>query len=91
MHKLETKFAGGQKKLNSLENKMQSHVGNESRKSAFWKKSIYEDNKIRSQKSEIDQPENCARKIYEECLQLYCLVKKATEKLDNQHSVEHSD
>ena len=84
-------FAGGKKKLNSLENKMQSHLRNQSRKSGFCIKSSYEDNKMRSQKSEIDQPENCARKIYEECLQLYCLVKKATEKLDNQHSVEHSD
>ena len=83
LNKLEKKFAGGQKKLNSLENKMQSHVRNQSRKSGFWIKSSYEDNKIRSQKSEIDQPENCTRKIYEECLQLYCLVKKATEKLDN--------
>ena len=91
MNKLETKFDGGQKKLNSPENKMQSHVRNQSRKSGFWIKSSYEDNKIRSQKSEIDQPENYTRKIYEECLQLYSLVKKATEKLDNQHSMEHSD
>ena len=46
----------------------------------------YEDNKIRSKKSEIDQPENDARKVDEECVQLYGLVKNATEKLDNKIS-----
>ena len=39
-----------------------------------------------SQKREIDQSENGTRKIDEECLQLYGLVKKVTEKLDNQIS-----
>ena len=46
----------------------------------------YENNKIRSQKNKIDQPENDTRKIDDEHLQLYGLVKKATEKLDNQIS-----
>ena len=46
----------------------------------------YENNKIRSQKNKIDQPENDTRKIDDEYLQLYGLVKKATEKLDNQIS-----
>ena len=41
----------------------------------------YEDNKLRSQKSEIAQWKNDKRKIDEESLQLYGLVKKATENL----------
>ena len=46
----------------------------------------YENNKIRSRKNKIDQPENDTRKIDDDCVQLYGLVKKATEKLDNQIS-----
>ena len=41
----------------------------------------YEDNKFRSQKSEIAQWKNDKRRIDEESLQLYGLVKKATENL----------
>ena len=41
----------------------------------------YEDNKLRSRKSEIAQWENDKRKTDEESLQLYGLVKKATENL----------
>ena len=44
----------------------------------------YEYNKSRSQKSEIAQWKNDKRKIDEETLQLFGLVKKATEKLMNQ-------
>ena len=44
----------------------------------------YEYNKSSSQKSEIAQWKNDKRKIDEETLQLYGLVKKATEKLMNQ-------
>ena len=44
----------------------------------------YEDNKIRPQKSEIAQWRNYERRIDEESLQLYGLVKKATKKLMNQ-------
>ena len=46
----------------------------------------YEDSKIRSQKGKIDQPEHDTRKINEESLQCYGLIKKATEKLENQIS-----
>ena len=46
----------------------------------------YENNKIRSRKNKIDQPENDTRKTDDDCVQLYGLVKKATEKLDNQIS-----
>ena len=46
----------------------------------------YEYNKSRSQKREIAQWKNDKRKIDEETLQLYGLVKKATEKLMNQIS-----
>ena len=35
LNKLETNFVKGQRKLNSLENKMQSHVPNQSRKVRF--------------------------------------------------------
>ena len=42
--------------------------------------------KFRSQKNEIDQTENDTRQIDEECVQLCGLVKKATEKLENQVS-----
>ena len=44
----------------------------------------HEDNKIRSQNSEISQGKNYERKTDEESLQLYGLVKKATKKLMNQ-------
>ena len=46
----------------------------------------YEDNKIRSLKSEIAQWKNDKRKIDEQRLQLFGLVKKATEELMNQVS-----
>ena len=46
----------------------------------------YEDNKIRSLKSEIAQWKNDKRKIDERRLQLFGLVKKATEELMNQVS-----
>ena len=49
-----------------------------------WK--TYNDNKITSQKCEIAQWKNDKRKIDEERLQLYGLVKKATERLMNQIS-----
>ena len=42
--------------------------------------------KFRSQKCEIYQLENDTRQTDEECLQLCGLVKKATEKLENQIS-----
>ena len=41
----------------------------------------YEDNKLRSQKSEIGLWINDSRKIDEESLELYGLVKKAPENL----------
>ena len=49
-----------------------------------WK--TYNDNKITSQECEIAQWKNDKRKIDEESLQLYGLVKKATERLMNQIS-----
>ena len=43
-----------------------------------------EDNKIRSQKCEIDQWKNDKREIDGETLQLYGLIKKAEDKAMNQ-------
>ena len=50
------------------------------------RKLAYKDNQIKSQKLEIAQLKDDIRKIDEDCLQLYGLVKKATDKLDNQMS-----
>ena len=50
------------------------------------RKLAYKDNQIKSQKLEIAQLKDDIRKIDEDCLQLHGLVKKTTDKLENQMS-----
>ena len=77
MNKLEAKFAQGEKLQKCKESKQL--IRNLKRKLA------YKDNQIKSQKLEIAQLKDGIRKIDEDCLQLYGLVKK-TDKLENQMS-----
>ena len=77
LNKLEAKFAEGEKLQKCKESKQL--IRNLKRKLA------YKDNQIKSQKLEIAQLKDGIRKIDEDCLQLYGLVKK-TDKLENQMS-----
>ena len=76
--KLEAKFAEAEKLQKCKESKQL--IRNLKRKLAF------RDNQIKSQKLEIAQLKDDIRKIDEDCLQLYGLVKKTTDKLENQMS-----
>ena len=77
-NKLEAKFAEAEKLQKCKESKQL--IRNLKRKLAF------RDNQIKSQKLEIVQLKDDIRKIDEDCLQLYGLVKKTTDKLENQMS-----
>ena len=79
LNKPEAKFAGGEKKIDSLERKLQSKqlIRNLNRKL------IYKDNRIRSQKLEITQLKVDVRKLEKECLQIYGLIRKITDQLGN--------
>ena len=68
LNKLEAKFAEGEKLQKCKESKQL--IRNLKRKLA------YKDNQIKSQKLEIAQLKDGIRKIDEDCLQLYGLVKK---------------
>ena len=86
MNKLEEKFAEWEKKMNSLEKKLQKCKESKQLIRNLNRKLAYKDNQIKSQKLEIARLKDDVRKIDEECLQLYRLVKKTTDKLDNQMS-----
>ena len=76
LNKLEAKFAEGEKKMNSLEKKLQKYKESKQLIRNLNRKLAYKDNQIKSQMLEIDQLKDGVRKIDEECLQLYGLVKK---------------
>ena len=76
LNKLEAKFAEGEKKMNSLEKKLQKCQESKQLIRNLNRKLAYKDNQIKSQMLEIDQLKDGVRKIDEECLQLYGLVKK---------------
>ena len=87
LNKLEAKFAEGEKKMNSLEKKLQKYKESKQLIRNLNRKLAYKDNQIKSQKLENAQLKDDVRKIDEECLQLYRLVKKTTDKLENQMSI----
>ena len=87
LNKLEAKFAEGEKKINSLEKKLQKYKESKQLIRNLNRKLAYKDNQIKSQKLENAQLKDDVRKIDEECLQLYRLVKKTTDKLENQMSI----
>ena len=76
LNKLEAKFAEREKKMNSLEKKLQKYKESKQLIRNLNRKLAYKDNQIKSQMLEIDQLKDGVRKIDEECLQLYGLVKK---------------
>ena len=87
LNKLEAKFAEREKKMNSLEKKLQKYKESKQLIRNLNRKLAYKDNQIKSQKLENAQLKDDVRKIDEECLQLYRLVKKTTDKLENQMSI----
>ena len=87
LNKLEAKFAEGEKKMNSLEKKLQKYKESKQLIRNLNRKLAYKDNQIKSEKLENAQLKDDVRKIDEECLQLYRLVKKTTDKLENQMSI----
>ena len=76
LNKLEAKFAEGEKKMNSLEKKLQKCKESKKLVRNLNRKLAHKDNQIKSQKLEIAQLKDDFRKVDEECLQLYGLVKK---------------
>ena len=86
LNKLEAKFAGGEKKMNSLEKKLNKCKESKQLIRNLNRRLPYKDNQIKSQKLEIAQLKDDFRKINEDCLQLYGLLKKKTDKLENQMS-----
>ena len=76
LNQLETKFAEGEKKMNSLEEKLQKYKKLKLLIRNLNRKLAYKDNQIKLQKVEIAQLKDDVRKIDEECLHLYGLVKK---------------
>ena len=76
LYKIEAKFAEGEKKMNSLEKKLQKDKESKQLIRNLNRKLAYKDNQIKSQKLEIAHLKDDVRKKDEECLQLYGLVKK---------------
>ena len=76
LYKIEAKFAEGEKKMNSLEKKLQKYKESKQLIRNLNRKLAYKDNQIKSQKLEIAHLKDDVRKKDEECLQLYGLVKK---------------
>ena len=76
LNKPETKFADGEKKMNNLEKKLRKCKESKQLNRKLDRKLAYKDNQIKSKKLEFAQLKNDVRKIDQECLQLYGLVKK---------------
>ena len=76
LNKLEATFAGGEKKMNSLEKKLNKCKESKQLIRNLNRRLPYKDNQIKSQKLEIAQLKDDFRKINEDCLQLYGLLKK---------------
>ena len=81
LNRLETKFPEEEKKMNSLEKKLQKCKESKQLIRNLNRKLAYKDNQITSQKFGNAKLKDDARKIDEECLLLYRLVKK--HKLEN--------
>ena len=74
--KKEQLFAEEEKKMNSLEKKLQKCKESKEVIRNLNKKFAYKDDQIKSQKSGIAQLKDDVRKIDEECLQLHGSFKK---------------
>ena len=81
LNRLETKFPEEEKKMNSIEKKLQKCKESKQLIRNLNRKLAYKDNQITSQKFGNAKLKDDARKIDEECLLLYRLVKK--HKLEN--------
>ena len=81
LNRLETKFPEEEKKMNSIEKKLQKCKESKQLIRNLNRKLPYKDNQITSQKLGNAKLKDDARKIDEECLLLYRLVKK--HKLEN--------
>ena len=86
LNKLQAKFAEGEKKMSILEKKLQKYKESKKLIKNLNRNLAYKDNQIKSQNLEIAQLKDGVRKMDKEFQQFYGLVKKNTDKLEDQMS-----
>ena len=86
MNKLQAKFAEGEKKMSILEKKLQKYKESKKLIKNLNRNLAYKDNQIKSQNLEIAQLKDDVRKMDKEFQQFYGLVKRNTDKLEDQMS-----